>query len=394
MSREKLTALFWPDSDEERARHSLRQNLYALRTGLGRDVVRSIGPALTLDETTISADVADFRAALASGERERAVSLARGSFLDGFYLQSASGFELWVEEERARLTAETISALLSLATTATRANQHDAAAEWWRQLTQRDPVSGRFALGYLKALAARGDRATALAFIRHHEAIVRRELQTDPDAEVLRLEAELRAAAGPEIKRVQTSEAVAAGRSQLALVSVSGLTSPDDASAPTSGLSTREPSAGARESLASRNIRWSLPALLRGRRTVALATIIGVAVLGTGQVAREIGWLSAPARTSTIAVGFIREDSAVGVLGMRRVLTDMIATDLARVEGLTVLSNSRLIELMRPGQDSAAGYSDAARRAGASELLEGQLVMPSVIRWSSTCAASNCARVS
>jgi len=172
MSREKLTALFWPESDEERARHSLRQNLYALRTGLGRDVVRSIGPALTLDETTISADVADFRAALASGDRERAVSLARGSFLDGFYLQSASGFELWVEEERARLSAETISALLSLATAATRANQHDAAAEWWRQLTHHDPVSGRFALGYLKALAARGDRAAALGFIRHHESIV------------------------------------------------------------------------------------------------------------------------------------------------------------------------------------------------------------------------------
>jgi len=373
MSREKLTALFWPDSDEERARHSLRQNLYALRTGLGRDVVRSIGPALTLDETTISSDVADFRAALASGERERAVLLARGAFLDGFYLQGTSGFELWVEEERARLTVDTMAALLSLATAATRANHHDAAAEWWRQLTQRDPVSGRFALGYLKALAARGDRATALAFFRHHEAIVRRELQTDPDPDVLRLEAELRAAPGPEIKRVQTSQPIAAGRLQLASESVSTLTTLDDAFSPTSKPSAGESStAGSMESSA----RWSLPALLRGRRTVALATIFAVAVLGTGQVARQIGWLPAPARTSTIAVGFIREDSAVGVLGMRRVLTDMIATDLARVEGLTVLSNSRLIELMRPGQDSAAGYSDAARRAGASELLEGQLVMP------------------
>jgi DNA-binding SARP family transcriptional activator len=359
MSREKLTALFWPDSDEERARHSLRQNLYALRTGLGRDVVRSIGPALTLDETTISADVADFRAALAAGEREQAVLLARGSFLDGFYLQGTSGFELWVEEERSRLTAETISALLSLATAATRANQHDAAAEWWRQLTQRDPVSGRFALGYLKALAARGDRATALAFTRHHEAIVRRELQADPDPEVLRLEAELRAAPGPEIKRLQTSGAIAAGRSDTVSEFVPSVTAPVDASVPAAG----EPSAaGVRKSL-----RW--------RRTLALAAIIGFAVLATGLATGRLGWLPAPTRTSTIAVGFIREDSAVSVLGTRRVLTDMIATDLARVEGLAMLSNSRLIELMRPGQDSAAGYADAARRAGASELLEGQLVV-------------------
>src|SRR6185369_10206775 len=105
MSREKLTALFWPDADEERARHSLRQNLYALRTGLGRDVVRSVGQTLTLDETTISADVTDFRVALAAGDREQAVLLARGAFLDGFYLQGTSGFERWVEEERGRLTA-------------------------------------------------------------------------------------------------------------------------------------------------------------------------------------------------------------------------------------------------------------------------------------------------
>jgi tetratricopeptide (TPR) repeat protein len=76
-----------------------------------------------------------------------------------------------------------------------------------------------------------------------------------------------------------------------------------------------------------------------------------------------------------MAVGLIREDGVAGTLRMSRVLTDMIATDLARVDGLAVLSNSRLLELMRPGQDSAAGYAEAARRAGASELLEGELVV-------------------
>ena len=56
--------------------------------------------------------------------------------------------------------------------------------------------------------------------------------------------------------------------------------------------------------------------------------------------------------------GFVVSDSgtaywgrhgAAGLLRMSRVLTDMIATDLARVEGLAVLSNSRLLELMRTG---------------------------------------------
>jgi tetratricopeptide (TPR) repeat protein len=55
------------------------------------------------------------------------------------------------------------------------------------------------------------------------------------------------------------------------------------------------------------------------------------------------------------------------------VLTDMLATNLARVEGLAVLANTRVLEVMRPGRDSSTAYADAARRAGASELLEGRV---------------------
>ena len=362
MSREKLTALFWPDSDEERARHSLRQNLYALRAGLGNDAVRSVGLGLALDDRVITADIADFRAALASGDREHAVSLARGAFLDGFYLRGASGFERWVEEERARLTSDTVSALLSLATNATRARQHDAAAEWWRQLTQRDPVNGRFALEYLKVLSVLGDRATALAFVRGHEAIVRRELQTTPDPEVLRFEAELRAISTSGLTGVETRGAV--------VVRPAGVPPASSVPSPTPAVE----SVPATEPELTRSAPWSWRSMSLGRRATALVACAVLAALVTGFAARQLRWLGGQADASTIAVGFVREDGAAGSLGMSRVLTDMIATDLARVDGLAVISNSRLIELMRPGQDSAAGYAEAARRAGASDLLEGQLL--------------------
>jgi TolB-like protein len=318
---------------------------------------------LTLDETVITADVSEFRAALTSGDRERAVSLARGPFLDGFYLQGASEFERWVEEERGRLVAETTSALVSLATSATRANHHDAAADWWRQLTERDPVNGRFALEYLKALVVRGDRAAALAFTRRHEAIVRRELQTVPDPEVLRLEAELRASAA-EITSAETRGA-AVTRSLDTPASASAvevLPAIDAKSTHDASPALPSTSAGARRSMS------------RVRRATAFAAVAASALLAAGFTARKLGWLDGSPRNSTIAVGFIREAGVSESLGTSRVLTDMIATDLARVEGLAVLSNSRLIELLPAGQDSAAGYAEAARRAGASEVLEGQLV--------------------
>jgi DNA-binding SARP family transcriptional activator/tetratricopeptide (TPR) repeat protein/TolB-like protein len=350
VSRDRLASLFWPDADDGRAAHSLRQARYALRQDLGCEVVRTAGSTLVLDETLMSSDVAEFRAALAAGDRARAVALVSGPFLDGFYLPGASAFERWAEEERGHLSASMTAALLFLAAEAARSGDRDAAVEWWRQLTVRDPLSGRFAVGYLKALAARGDRAEGLAFARLHEATVRRELETDPDPEVRRIEAELRAMLSPDVARPHVvSPAVSLPAVQSDTLS-----------------SSIETVAAAPPSIATR-IRP------QARRALVLFAAAALTVAATASVARQRGWLGKMDSTPVLAVGFIREDAMPDSQRVGRVLTDMLATNLARVEGLSVLANTRLLELVKPGQDSAAGLADAARRAGATDLLEGRL---------------------
>ncbi|HEX6052321.1 MAG TPA: BTAD domain-containing putative transcriptional regulator [Gemmatimonadaceae bacterium] len=198
VSRERLMSFFWPDSDEARGRHSLRQALYVLRQELGRDVVRTHEATLSLDPSAVVTDVAEFRVALSTNDRARAVAVARGPFLDGFYLPGAPEFERWVEDERARFMAAVTGALLALATEAGNRRDRNAAAEWWRQLTVAEPLSGRFAAGYLTALAAQGDRARALAFARDHTELVRREIGAQPDADVVRIEAMLRSGGAAE----------------------------------------------------------------------------------------------------------------------------------------------------------------------------------------------------
>lgn len=42
------TSLFWPDADPDKASHSLRQSMYAMRQELGAEVVRSES-ILTID---------------------------------------------------------------------------------------------------------------------------------------------------------------------------------------------------------------------------------------------------------------------------------------------------------------------------------------------------------
>jgi DNA-binding SARP family transcriptional activator/tetratricopeptide (TPR) repeat protein len=347
VSRERMTGLFWPDVDEERARHSLRQAMYTLRHEVGREIIRS-DFALSLDPSAITADVVEFRAALACGDRVAAATLVRGPFLAGFYLPSAAPFQRWVEEERARLHTAASGAIASLAADASAANDTDAAVGWWRQLTQLDPLSGRFAVGYLTALAARGDRAEALDFARYHAALVRRELETDPDPEIQRFEARLRSA---PVRVAAVDEPAAIG--------------PESAAAPGTG----SPPAPTATVAGDRPIGRHLT-----RFAVSMAVVVIVGVAARMLLQRQPDASGASATNPTLAVGLIRDDDLDSVR-IGGVLTDMLSTNLANVRGLQVIANSRILELIPQGQDtSAVAYAEAARRAGATELLEGRLL--------------------
>lgn len=355
VSRERLISFFWPDSDETHGRHSLRQALYALRQELARDVVNAHGATLTLDASEITSDLAQFRDALAADDRARAVGIARGPFLDGFYLPGAPEFERWVEEERARVTAELTGALTALATDAMARGERGAAVEWWRRLTAIEPLSGRFAVGYLEALAAGGNRAEALAFARAHTARVRRELEAEPDPEVRRIEARLRAMTGRE--------------GTVAVISEPDARTPGSPAGEVTAA-VPEPQARAVPD-AERPVRRSF---VPRRAWVPTATALLVLV-ATAALARERGWLGSVDATPTFAVGLVRDDGLPDSLRIGRVVTDMMATNLARVDGLSVLANSRMLELMRPGQDTTSvGHVDAARRARASVVLEGRVL--------------------
>ena len=357
VSRERLFSLFWPEADEEHARHSLRQALYALRQELGVDAVHT-DSMLSLDRAEVQSDVGEFRAAMAAGDHVGAASLATGPFLDGFFLPGVAGFERWVEDERAVLVADTTRALLELARESTARGEIDAAADWWRRLTRLDPLSGRFALGYLKALAASGDRAGALAFARAHESVVRRELEADPDPDIRRLEAELRAMPSPPVVRATPASAGAVTdgvRSEIAR-------NPAPDESPSAAPLTSPSVSGLTRSWR----RLLVPA--------SAAVVVAVLAAATADRWRPVLGLAAD-RPQTFAVGMIREEGVPDTLRIGGVLTDMLATNLARVAGLSVLANTRLFESMRPGQDTiAAGYAEAARRAGATELFQGRLL--------------------
>src|SRR6476619_4194671 len=184
LSRDKLIASLWPETDAEHGRGLLKQACYALRRDLHAPELFLGSIQLRLNPAVISSDVESFACALQENDPSRAVSCYAAPFLDGFYLNGGGEFETWAETERARLASQCRAALEVLSAEATKRGEHRVAADWWRRLLELDPLSSHAALGLMTALDDAGERAEALRRGQAFWELVRSELGTDPPPEL------------------------------------------------------------------------------------------------------------------------------------------------------------------------------------------------------------------
>src|SRR6185436_11434458 len=80
VTREKVTALIWPDADDEKSRRAITQGIYALRQELGSDDAILGVRELRLNLELVTSDIYDFSAALRGARAEDAVRLYAGPF--------------------------------------------------------------------------------------------------------------------------------------------------------------------------------------------------------------------------------------------------------------------------------------------------------------------------
>jgi DNA-binding SARP family transcriptional activator len=208
VTRNKLLALLWPDSDDAQGRRVLSQALYTLRRDLGSDECIRGTHDLRLNVEEVWCDVAQFERALADGELEHAAGLYVGPFLDGFRLASAPEFERWADEERAAIQHRFHDAVEKLARAAEIDGAFDVAVKWWRRRAEDDPLNARVAVSMMRALAAAGDRNGALREARIFEALIAQELEVAPDRAVVELAESLRRERAPTLKQTEASVAV------------------------------------------------------------------------------------------------------------------------------------------------------------------------------------------
>ncbi len=338
MARDRVLALFWPESDDDSARSALKQAVYALRRDLGEDVITGV-TELRLNPAAISVDVWDFERAIAEKHFDDAVAVYGGRFFESVHAGDSVEIDQWADGERNRLESRFCQALEITARDAAKAGDAPRCAETWKRLAERQPLDSRIAVDTARAMAAAGDRAGALNHLRSHEARVREELGIDADPGVAGAIAELRLArtSGPT--------------TPMPVASFDRMPESDPVSLDSAATKIRGP--------------W--------RRAGAIAAATALVVLGISAAYQRLAVPETPALGRRIAVLPFRYhgDTAYAYLGdgMVALLSGMIDG----VGGLHSVTPPAVFAAVA-GADHGAGPAAMAQRLNAAVIVEGEIL--------------------
>lgn len=191
-SRDSLATLLWPEVSQTRARANLRRTLWTLnQTPAGRWVVGTAEHvALLPDSLTIDAATFDDLLRTSSQDPlqlEMATHLYGGDLLADFSLPDCGDFEIWLSGERASYRRRAMAALHTLAEHRLRAKDFDAARRLARRQIAMDNLHEPAYRQLFCALAASGQRTTALHEYATLRAVLRAELSAEPSQQTTAL---------------------------------------------------------------------------------------------------------------------------------------------------------------------------------------------------------------
>ncbi|HXY70367.1 MAG TPA: BTAD domain-containing putative transcriptional regulator, partial [Gemmatimonadales bacterium] len=188
VSRDTVLALFWPESDEARARNALSQSLHHLRQALGPGAVEGRGVhSLAVDGERLWCDAVVFAAALERGDVEMALDLYRGEFCPALFVSGAPQVEQWIDAQRRRLRGLALAALRASAERLEARGDGEAAARAARRALALHPDDEAEVRALLALLERSGDATGALLAYREYERRLADDLETGPSPETRRL---------------------------------------------------------------------------------------------------------------------------------------------------------------------------------------------------------------
>src|SRR6266849_792024 len=226
--RKNLSELFWPQGDAMHGRAALRVSLLHLRQRLGEGTGVDPLPHLLIQRDTLGLDPtsaieldlhplheawtlarASTRTALTMPEDtrrsllaqlQRATSLPRGEFLEGFSLRDAPAFDDWVRLQREYWHLRTSEIFDRLSHLQFEAGELEPAIETVSRWLVLAPVQEDAYRRLMRLHFAAGDRAAALRAYDTCRAMLATGMQTEPTPETVALASRIRAVAPPRRK--------------------------------------------------------------------------------------------------------------------------------------------------------------------------------------------------
>src|SRR6266404_5187408 len=197
--REKLSALLWGSHFDAQAKQNLRQALFRLRKLLGQDALESDGEVVSLNAAVIQCDVSQFEALVREGSRDAlsaAADLYRGRFIDDVTV-GEEGWNEWLTGERERLLELALGAMVRLGGQELAAGRAEHALMAGQRAIALNNMREDAHRLIVRALAATGRKAEALKHYQDLVALLKHELNTEPDAATRSLVVALRSAQAP-----------------------------------------------------------------------------------------------------------------------------------------------------------------------------------------------------
>ena len=204
-TRDHLTSLFWTSSPD-RARHSLSQAAYDLRSHLRGALVRESGEQLALDGRNLEFDALEFESAVKQGRLGNAIELYRGPFAQNLTGAGTPEFDRWLEAERLRI------ARLAEVTFRRFAGECESKGRWGEmcvaamRLTDMTPLDEEAHLCLMRGLWLHGDPTAALKHYDSAIELLQRELPTGPSEQISDLADRIRSAPSANPVELRTSE--------------------------------------------------------------------------------------------------------------------------------------------------------------------------------------------
>ncbi len=207
--RDVVGELFWPDRPGGVARTNLRQALAGIRRAL--DDRKNDPPFILSDDETIqfnlrasfSLDVDAFKEQILTVQShphsslescsvcvrslEKAVSLYRGEFMEGIYLDDSQHGQEWITFEREQLYSQVLTAVQNLIAYYTQQGDHEQALNFAQQLVNLAPYEESAHRALMQMFSNIGRRSAALEQYQTVKRILQDELGVEPSAETTSL---------------------------------------------------------------------------------------------------------------------------------------------------------------------------------------------------------------